>query len=181
MVVKMKALVLNGPRASGKTLLANYLITQIPRSRRFDMVAPLKSAGDFIFSQHWFDLEQNKDNPDYLPGPTYRQFLISLSNLLKQMYGEDFLAHRLLDKLSTTLISAAILSIGDQAEFNTIAKHFGKDLLLIQITRPGHGFSGDSRKYLTHASITTLPNDSTPEDFCHRGFLLADSFLRGTD
>jgi len=152
----MKILFLNGPPGSGKDYIAGALPPLLPNltftSLKF--ADPLKDAYCRIrgFSRKW--LEKNK-NLLAIPASNYthRDALITLSETyIKKNFGQDFLGHRLLERLidaEAAGFDVAIISdSGFAAEASPIVRYMRRGrCAVVRVHKADTSFSRDSRSY----------------------------------
>lgn len=173
-----KVVFLNGPARSGKDTAAKLLIEEFG-CRHYKISQPLKTALGAFFSLSASDYARLFEGPDKdkaapeLYGDVPRQALISLSEeWAKRRYDNSVfgrLAVRHLRSPSDTPFTV-ISDSGFRTEAEVLVKWLGaKNCLLIQLSREGAIYDGDSRGYidLSDIGVTTaeIRNNQTMELF----------------
>ena len=174
-----KIILLNGPPSSGKDT-ASKIIRYKCGARKYKMSRPLKIGLCEFFQfdvSHAIDqLEPNKDKQveplfrtadgGQMDVMTWRQVQISLSETwAKPLFGDDIIGRLAVSYLcKPTSFSLTVISdCGFRHEMIPLIKQFGADnLFLIQLTRDGCTYEGDSRSYveLDDLGVTTVLLDN---------------------
>lgn len=140
---------LNGPPRAGKDSLARMLMAKVPGTQLAKFAAPLKEhcARAWGVSLDW--IEQNKDKP-FRAGKTFREVLISYSEYhMKSLFGPDVFGELLRDFiLANPDVERWVVSDSGFADEAYVLIRAGFDVRLVQVSRPGYDFSGDSRGWL---------------------------------
>ena len=173
-----KVIFVNGPKRSGKDTATLFAVKHFG-ARHYKMAWPMKSAVAAMFGlsheeeRHYFETDA-KDAPQArFFGKSPRQVLIDYSERwAKQLFGDDIfgeLAVRFIQ--SPTEAPFTIISdSGFRGEAARVVGWLGAArCMMIQLSRPGCTFEGDSRSYvdLTDLGVTTveLHNSHTRDIF----------------
>jgi len=172
--VTHKIILINGPPSSGKDR-AGMILRRIRGVRLYKMSRPIKEGLREFFS---FSTEIMKDHVEpfkdevkvpIFNGMTWREVQISLSeDWAKKEFGDDIFGELAVNylQLPTSFDMTAITDTGFRSEVLPIVRAFGVDnCLLIQLTRKGCPYEGDSRSYLELDDIgviTVLLNNRSP-------------------
>lgn len=167
----MKVIILNGPPGCGKDTLAAHLITTLPNTAKREfkerlMTVAAAIAGITVERLRELNSRALKNLPNLaLPyGLSPREWLIYVSEtMIKPHMGEHYFGYAAAGTLVGSDRTYVFADGGFDAEVDTIADRVGrKNILVLKITRPGHSFAGDSRKYISEGVAGTtldLPND----------------------
>jgi hypothetical protein len=158
-----KFVLLNGPPRCGKDE-ANNAIFKHFAARHYKFSRPLKEGLKAMFqlsdsNVKW--LENNKGEPSVLiDNMTWREAQIWLSeDCMKPTFGEDIfgkIAERVLRE-ATSMQLTAISDSGFTSEAQILIDKYGaENFLLLQISREGCTFVGDSRSYIELPDVTTV-------------------------
>jgi len=141
---------LSGPPRSGKDTCARIICELLPGTAIRRMSSPLKSiARRFIRAATHQELEARKDEPLNLLGTTYRDLQIGTWILGRDLLGEDWLGHHMLDALALCPSPLVIVpDFGRSAEV-AVLLHEGLFVKQLRISRPGTSFEGDPREDFT--------------------------------
>jgi len=132
------------------------------------MSTPLKSIAKLLTrAETQRELEARKDEPLNLLGTTYRDLQIATWILGRDLLGEDWLGHHMIDALS--LCHAPIVIVPDFGRSAEVAVllHEGLFVKQLKISRPGTSFEGDPREDFTIPGLSnskTLANSGTLTD-----------------
>lgn len=153
-----RVIFLNGPPRSGKDTVAKGLLHQLgPQNATIVKFAdPLTNIAKVILGMTEKEFlhyrEEAKDEP--LPEPfdhlTMRQLLIKISEeWIKPTFGERYFGHAMVRRLNHLMSPTVIISdSGFYDEAVPVLSRYGADrCLLIQVSRFGATFEGDSRSY----------------------------------
>ncbi len=175
-----KIVLINGPPYSGKDD-AGKILRRIRAARMYKMSRPLKDGLREFFGfgiDDVRDIEAHKDehvvglfspsSPDdvHTIPLSWRDVQISLSETwAKPLFGQAILGRLAVQYLSqpTSFDMTVITDVGFREEALPIVHAFGVDnILLIQLTRKGCSFKGDSRSYieLDDLGVTTVLLDN---------------------
>jgi len=156
-----KVIFLNGPPGAGKDRAARIMMKAYPNIRHRKFSAHLKEVGAVMYQLtaaevKEFDFDQaSKDMPRAaLFGKSWRQTLIWLSEkVMKPEFGESYFGDMLLRQMQQPT-GSKITAISDSGfvkeAMPLIAEYGAPNCLIVQLTRPGHSFDGDSRNYWTY-------------------------------
>lgn len=138
---------ISGPPRSGKDTLCSILGASLPGAAIRRLSAPLKTiALQFIPLSLRGGIEQRKDDSLNLLGTTYRDLQIGAWLLGRDLMGEDWLGHQLLDSIRYCHSPLILVpDFGRLAEAQVLI-HAGHRVLQIKMQRPGTTFEGDSRE-----------------------------------
>lgn len=193
--IPFHVIVLNGPRGSGKTALANAWAAATEKVQSISFkTALMQHTCDYYqyplamwnARYHAHKLEPNAE----LGGLTMVQALIHVSEVVnKPMHGKDMYGRALGDEIvdqQQMYNWPPSIYITDDGDFfeeiiglsSTIQDSGGK-VHLIRLERADHTFEGDSRTYITVPKPdATLVNDcETSEDWIKKGIAFLEGFL----
>lgn len=163
-------ILLNGPPGSGKDTIGNIIARLVPSCVKYKMSHPLKKALQVLLGiddRLWATYLSSdwKDEPfDIFPSTTPRQALIKLSEeFVKPLFGNDFFGHltvQAIQKLASRHV--VITDTGFTDEVKPILDHYRPaNVRIIQIHRPGHGYTEDSRDYVNIDMLGMQPHWTT--------------------
>jgi hypothetical protein len=190
----MKVLFLNGPRKSGKDTASNHLKAALPGVVQYKMTAPSDLALPAFFGitpERWAYLrEEGKTLPSAeLFGFSTVEVLISFwEEWVKPKFGPDiagFLAAQQLRGVPDDAL-VVVSDSGFRDEVAALALQAGPaNCLLLQISRDGKTFDGDSRSYvdLTDLGVPLIEihnEDGMEADFLARVERATKGWLDGT-
>ena len=166
----IKIIFLNGPPYSGKDTAAKLLSEINPQAMRFSFADELKAM--FCRAHGFASFPEGKEKDMPMPAPfqdkTWRQGVIAFSEAyMKPLFGKDIFGKLLLKHIQgvfgfahgylTDREPLGIVCISDSGfseEGQVLTQVFGKkNCCLVQLSRPGTSFVGDSRSYLTQEDI----------------------------
>lgn len=161
-----KVIFINGPPQCGKDTAKRFILSEFAgKVRAYDMFRPIAWAFQGMFDVDkatWTrNYEQWKtDGRGEFLGYNLRPLMISFSEeWVKPTFGQEAfgkLAVRALTGL-TSCEMTIVSSVGFFDEVQPIIKRFGPDnCLLIQLSREGCTFDGDSRSYIELDNVTTV-------------------------
>lgn len=178
-----RVLLINGPPGAGKDAAAHAITIAHNHIHRERFSDPLKNSicswiGVIRGSEHEAWLERNKEIPaQALAGLSYREAQIDLSEkYLKPLYGNDCFGrwmydrlvylHELHDRIKQDTFTV-IPDSGFSNEAEPLLALSNTKLALMQVHRPGHDFSKDSRSYIELPGVHTfaLYNNGTLPDY----------------
>lgn len=109
------------------------------------------------------DYEEFKTTHHFPYGVTGRQLMIDISErFLKPVYGEFVFPRLLMKRAEANLV--LVRDAGFQAEVNYLSHRLYRGCLhVVQVTREGYTFQGDSRQYVRHTHETEIENSGTLE------------------
>lgn len=166
--MKQLILGLSGPPRSGKDTIAGILCSLLPRTAIRRLSAPLKSISTlFVLAAQRNNLEERKDESLNLLGTTYRDLQIGTWILGRDLLGEDWLGHHLLDSIALCHASLIIVPDFGRAAEVAVLLHEGLLVKQLRISRPGATFEGDSREDFTipgPSNSREVKNDGTLTD-----------------
>lgn len=159
----------NGPPGSGKDTGCRFLIEHFGeeyQTAMYSMADPLKTAAHTLVGdpKPWQAYEREdrgyKDRPlAVFGGMTPRSVYISLSeDWAKPRFGDRLFGHAARRQLASRMscFMHVINDAGFVQEVEPIIQEFGLDnCLLLQLSRPGCTFDGDSRSYWTREGMAT--------------------------
>lgn len=157
----------NGPKRSGKDTAALFAVKHFG-ARHYKMAAPLKNAIASFFGldgyeeKRYYETDEKDREAERFFGHIPRQVLISLSeNWAKPLFGKDVFGRHAIRFIQepTQAPFTVISDSGFRSEAEPIVGWLGaKRCLLIQLSRPGSTFEGDSRSYieLDDLGVTTV-------------------------
>lgn len=160
--------ILNGPPSSGKDTLADMLIEKAKAGGvenvhhlRFKDVLYQETADHFDVPIGYLidvatDTIQKEKPLAVLQGKTPREALIHVSeNIIKPLHGDDYFGKKTKEKMLSLVAGDEFeinyFVISDSGFYEELAALCGphiSSLTFIKISREGHSFKGDSRKYL---------------------------------
>ncbi len=176
-----KVIFVNGPPRSGKDQ-AGMILKRTHNVRIYKLSRPMKDAlAAFFYIDHFMmkdEIEPNKDTRSAEFGDlSWRGIQISFAETwAKPVLGQDILGKLgvMFLKQGTTYDITVITDSGFVEECMPIVKHIGIDnCLLIQLSRDGCTFEGDSRSYIEldnigvtmiqlHNRYPLVPTDDMP-------------------
>lgn len=197
-------ILLNGPAGSGKDTAGEMLKYHLRNKEDIvfqleKFAQPIKDAMrvmcPVVFKVDSFDdyetSKEAKDRPreDFF-GKSSRDLQIAFSEgYIKPLFGEDIFGKLMLRRINENgqyrddiKHIIAVTDSGFVPEAEVLVNHYGADrILLINIERPGYGFSGDSRDYidLDKHGVTrvTLNNDADERVFEERLIKIVSDFI----
>jgi len=165
---KSRLILFNGPRHSGKDEAANYCAKEFGATR-FKMSGPIKAAVKALFALTDEDvalLETIKTEPSpLLFGLSYVQAQISISEeWAKKVWGKDVFGRMASGAVQRweRYAGKGNLYVCSDSGFSEEAASLVYDVispentLLVQLTRPGKSFEGDSRSYIYLEGVKTV-------------------------
>lgn len=183
MTKKPKHIVLiNGPARAGKDSLAAAFrqVVGNERSSIEKFANPLKQMTHAMFgfpnvpSDHFESVKDDAQNGP-MPGSrvTWRQAYIAVSErLMKPLFGEDVFGRLLADHLERSTSEYVFVSdSGFVAEAEVIVRQFPGRVSLVQVSRKGHSFAGDSRGWVRladHVPQFAVTNNGTLDSLVNR-------------
>lgn len=162
-----KVVFINGPTRSGKDTAALIAVKHFG-ARTYKMAAPLKNAVSAFFGldgyeeRHLYETDAKDQKCDRLFGHIPRQVLIDFSERwAKPLFGSDVFGRHAIRFIQepTQAPFTVISDSGFRSEAEPIVGWLGaRRCLLIQLSRPGCTFEGDSRSYieLDDLGVTTV-------------------------
>lgn len=172
----MKALFLNGPKASGKDTVGNILAKFYASPAKFTwpMDTFFHATLGYPEDYEWLEIrEKNKDQPlELFGGKSLRQAMIAFSEeFMKPQFGSDIFGKLLVQMMKSYAnhpnIFWVITDSGFEAEANPVIDYIGaENCYLVRLHRAGCDFKGDSRGYWTSTRIrsTDYQNAGTLAD-----------------
>lgn len=192
---------INGPPGSGKDMLADFLLSQ--GKSGVDEFSVVKREFKARLNEHtvkhfgvapkrWAELTQRafKEIPtSELKGLSPRQALIHVAeNVCKPNYGKNYFAEALVASIAESENTVVVVpDCGFAEEVECVASSevtgFGRRVLLVQLSREGCTFAGDSRGYVNikdvgAGDVQLLQNSGTPEEVGRRFQALVGSWVR---
>lgn len=188
----MKVIILNGPPGCGKDTLADHLVYS---------PGALRNAEKREFKTHLFrvaatlaaiplhemitlNAQKTKNTPcPSLPGnKSPREWLIYVSeNVVKPHLGSTYFGATAAKTLNNEDMAYVFADGGFDVEVAVLAEKVGKNnVLVLQITRPGHSFAEDSRRYITTGIAGTtlgIANDHDEERYLREATKMVSIWL----
>ena len=158
---------LSGPPRSGKDSIAAIICELAVGTAIRRLSTPLKSiALLYIPIAQRKDIEAHKDEPLNMLDTTYRDLQIGAWIMGRDLMGEDWLGHHLVDALA--YCHAPLILVPDFGRSSEVAVllHAGLNVKQIRISRPGTTFEGDSREDFS------IPGPSNSIGFANSGTLM---------
>ncbi len=157
-------IILNGPKTSGKSTIARELCAFFRNCGRDcsedSFAAPIKHYISTAIGAKYNDMP--KDSPvSILGGRSIREFVIGVSDYMKEEYGPDIFGRLLVNRVLRRDPKPHFIvadSSNDQDELDAIP-----NAILVRVERPGYEFGQDSRRYLDNPEYT-LRNNGTLND-----------------
>jgi hypothetical protein len=170
-VAKVKYIVLNGPKLSGKSTVARWLTKALSISDELqtaiqdEPAAPMKHFVATLLGEKYSQMNKDKPRAE-LQGRSVREFIIDMSETyFKPLYGDDFfgrmLVYRSLRKLNPKPDYVVLESSQNGAEIYAIPTRF-----VVRLVRNGTSFEGDGRDYLPDPNAI-VHNFGTLDDLHH--------------
>jgi hypothetical protein len=159
---------LSGPPRSGKYTIASIISELHPGCATRRMSAPLKTiALQYIPLALRGGIEQRKDDNLNNLGTTYRDLQIASWRLGRDLMGEDWLGHHLVDSIRYCHSPLILVPDFGRLSETMVLIHAGLRVLQIKVQRPGTTFEGDSREDFEIPGISNsfyIFNDGTLAD-----------------
>jgi hypothetical protein len=188
----MKVIILNGPPGCGKDTLADHLVyggSGINNAEKREFKTRLFHIASAVAGITLGELirlnsrETKNTKTARLPGGrSPREWLIYVSeSMVKPTLGYDFFGQAAAEGLTRSGAVYVFADGGFKPEIDEIKNAVGgSNLLVLQITRPGHTFAGDSRQYIDGGEDSTtlvVDNDSDEQTFLRTATKLVSIWL----
>lgn len=173
-IAKRQIVYLNGPPHSGKDEIAKVMALRY-NFVHLKFADIIKDIACVTLGLNRKQVEELKDRKHPILGITLREYLIWLSeNCFKPKFGNDIFGKFSLTRiLQTPSIRIIFSDSGFFDEFRAIAyANYAGDNIVIEVHRPGHDFSKDSRGYWYG------PNESDARRFARKHVVHNDGSLR---
>lgn len=171
----MKVVLFNGPPGCGKDTVSHMLVQHMEMQ---GVVSAIKEESLSMPLRHiayaMTQFQGAFDGADYarfkgvtfaeFRGKTGRQLMIDVSeDFLKPLYGETVMAKMLIERNANFNGVMLVRDSGFQIEVDPLITAYGPhNVYLVNVTRPGKTFEGDSREWVNHPFSShqmQLPND----------------------
>lgn len=167
----------NGPPRAGKDTAANLLADMLDKSIwvnapvvRLPLAQPMREAamGLIGLPYNFAGYDITKDMPqDLLGGMTLRQLMIAFSEeFMKPRFGSDIWCEIWHNSIPTGFAGIVLIpDLGFQKEVDFLERRFGAErVVVVQVSREGRSYNGDSREPCLGTNNFLLENDGTLED-----------------
>ena len=175
---------LNGPSTSGKTTLADKLISLDEKSiLQYHFATPLWTVCDTLLEHRLsintgadapldFNSQEVKESRPFASAlKTWREILIDLGNVTRNAFGSDYFSHAAAIATETmllngieTIIFPTTRTLDDLSELVKLVPK--RNQLLIRIERDGTSFENDIGNYLyPEIPSITMENNGTLDEF----------------
>jgi hypothetical protein len=161
-----KIIFLNGPPRCGKDTAKRFILGEFAgKVRAYDMFRPIAWAFQGLFDikpDAWarnYETWKTEGNAEFL-GYNLRPLMISFAEeWVKPTFGQDAFGKLALRWLTgpTSCSMTIVSSVGFFDEVQPIVERFGpENCLLIQLSKDGCTYDGDSRSYVELDNVTTV-------------------------